>query len=141
MSRSETSPKTTVLGEREHRVLQALAERLFPRDPRFPQSGADIDFKPPVDRHVAATGPTVSRNIKRAILAFERGAHLSRFSLKPFTKLPPEEQDKYIRAWAESGFYPRRALFNALKALVTLVYASEKSVERAVGYEVPTEPG
>lgn len=137
MSRTEKKEVPAVLGEREHRVLQALAERLFPRDPRFPCSAADIDFAPHVDRFVASTGPEVSRNIRRAILAFERGAHLSRFSLKPFTKLRPEEQDKYVRAWAKSGFYPRRALFNALKALVSLVYASQKSVERAVGYEVP----
>jgi hypothetical protein len=123
-----------ILTEREHRVLQALAARLFPPDPRFPRSGADVDFAPHVEAYLGATSPEVLKNMKRAIFAFERGAHLSRLTHKPFSKLPPDEQDKYIAAWAESGLYPRRAVFNALRMMLTMIYASRPEIERAVGY-------
>lgn len=123
--------------EAEHRVLQALAARLFPPHPRFSKSGADILFAPHVERYFADVDPTVTQNLKRAIFAFERGAHLSRLSAKPFSKLPPDQQDKYIQAWAESGFYPRRTLFNALKMMLTMVYTSQPEVERSVGYPSP----
>lgn len=129
-----------ILTEREHRVLQALAARLFPRDPRFPESGAEIDFAAPVERYLAPVHSSVTANLKRAIVAFERGAHLSRWSLRPFTGLSPEEQDRYIQAWQESRFYPRRAVFNALKIMLSMIYASRASVERAAGYSTPTGP-
>ena len=129
-----------ILTEREHLVLRAMATRLFPRDPRLPVSGAEVDFSTPVERYLASADPAITANFKRAILAFERGAHLSRWTLKPFTKLPADEQGAYIRAWRESRFYPRRALFNALKMLLSMAYASDPAVERAIGYSTPTGP-
>lgn len=126
----------------EHRVLQALAARIFPPHPQFPESGANIDFAPQVERYFANVDPILVQNLKRAIFAFERGAHLSRLSARPFSRLSPDEQDKYIHAWAESGFYPRRTVFNALKVMLTMVYTSQPSVEQAIGYAgLPAEAG
>lgn len=125
---------------REHRVLQAIAARIFPPDPRFPVSGADVDFAPHIEKLLAPAEVIVTKNLKRAIFAFERGAHLSRLTRRPFSELEPGEQDEYIQAWAESGFYPRRALFNALKLMLALVYSSLPGVERAAGYSPTGEP-
>lgn len=125
---------------REHKVLQALAERLFPRDPRFPVSGADLDFAPAIERFFANVGPSVTNNLKRAIFVFDRGAHFSRLTHRSFRRLKPEDQDAYVRAWAESSLYPRRLLFTGLKMVLTMVYTSHPGVERAVGYDPTGSP-
>jgi len=123
-----------IFSEKDHQVFQALGARLFPRDSRFSVSGADVVFAPAIERYFAEVSPTLTNNIKRALFAFNRGAHLSRLTHRAFTNLEPTEQDEYIRAWAESSFYPRRVLFTALKMILTMVYTSHPEVERAIGY-------
>lgn len=98
-----------------------------------------VDFTPML-RFFEAMDDSIARNLRRLLYVFEMGTYVLHYASKPFSKMSPELQKQYVRSWAESKFYPKRALFEALKIMVVLVATSQPAIEAQIGYS-PVPPG
>lgn len=122
------------LRPRDEAVLCAIADVLL-------AGGAvPVDVAGPLGRFLDDSGPAAARRFRWLLRAFEHGARVSR-RLRPFTKLPRDERERYVRSWAEGPSPVKRLAFHAISALVAFAHASDPAVERALGYADPRARG
>jgi len=93
-----------------------------------------------IDQTLLQLDPTVQSQLSWLITLFEWGPPVLQFKPHRFTKLPPEEQDDYIRDWATSGVETRRIAFQALKNLSVLGYYSQDATWKGIHYDGPWAP-
>ena len=58
-------------------------------------------------------------------------------SLRRFSDLPSDVQERYLAGWEHSRFYLRRMVFQSLRALMSMAFLASPEVERAIGVERP----
>jgi hypothetical protein len=129
---SSTSRSLRFLTAKEFAVVTQAAVRILglPEDDRE-RIGLFID-------EVLAGLPSGSQGQARMMLrVVEHGTHL--FDLKPkrFTRLGPEEQDRYLEGWMQSSLGARRVIFRALKTLAALGYYAQSDAWPAIDYAGP----
>lgn len=129
-----------VLSLEEYSVLAAVADRLLPSRRPFPSPG-QLDVAWAADQILSRVDPTALKETKELLGLFENA--LAGFVLggrtAPFTRLPPEEQDRVLVEWQTSRVALRRTGFQALKALVHSAYFGQEATRAAVGYPGPPE--
>ncbi len=98
-------------------------------------------FSTPLESPVASHGDRQFSNSLSASGGLRRtkalGELLTGFTRKfrPFTRLSPEDQDRYLKGWEGSRFYLRRSPLLVLKMLCLSIFYSDERVEKDVGYE------
>lgn len=115
----------------EYAVFQAIARAtLGLGDER-------VDVAAEVDRIIAAMDRAVQRDIRWILRIFEHGTHVFDLKGRRFTRLPREDQEKYLAGWMESSMGARRIVFRALKLMAALGYYRLPSTWAALGYDGP----
>jgi hypothetical protein len=131
-----TAPQSLAfLNAKEWRVLDAAARRLLPAGLERP-SGGDISVASHADALFAQANPRLQADIKKLLNSFE-DLHLLALKLDPFTAMPAEEQDRYLRAWMESPLGVQRQAFVGLNRISQMLYYMDQRSWPRIGFAGP----
>ncbi len=126
------APGMAVLSEDELRVVRALAEVMFPRDP-FPIDGIEAGVAEEVDRIVSDVLQPIHANGFRTLLhAVEWGTLASRG--QRFSSLPPGERLQVLETWADPTVFARRVAGDSFKVVLGMAYFSHPRVLAHMGW-------
>jgi len=125
------------IGRGDAAFLNAAAGTLFPAHDALPLSGEDADLSGYADRYLAAL-PRKQRLLIRGLFTlFEQSTLIFPAqgvgAFRRFSSLDPEQRESVLRGWAESGLYPRRLAFTALKAVLIMGYFGHPETLRSLG--------
>lgn len=130
---SSVNPSLKVLSQKEHEILKAASERIIPQVSEIP--GMDLAQK--IDATLSGVSKSLAGEFKLLLLVFEYGAPLLGLCLKTFTRMNPEEKDRYLAGWERSQLAFKRMGFQALKrSALGAFYGSEESWP-GIGYRGP----
>ncbi|MFP8875268.1 MAG: hypothetical protein VCB42_12270 [Myxococcota bacterium] len=125
-----------VLAAREAAFLDAAAEAMFPPGSDIPLSGRGADLPGYVDRWLQVV-PARQRVLIRLLVLLVEQATLffpaPRLGFRRFSALGRKQQAAALRAWGSSRLAPRRLVFTALRAILTMGYLGHPVVLRHVG--------
>ncbi|UCD83764.1 MAG: gluconate 2-dehydrogenase subunit 3 family protein [Deltaproteobacteria bacterium] len=124
-----------VLNTREYKILSALTDRFIPRGGAFALGALDVGVAEAIDRMVSNLDRTMQTGLRMLLLLIEYSTFIFTRRFKPFTRLSPENQDKYLEGWESSRFYLRRFPITFLKLMCMSIFYSDERVEKDVGYE------
>lgn len=126
------------LDPRAFSILAAAVDRMIPPREGFP-SPASLGTAERIDAFLATCHPSVQKEFRQALHAFENGLVGLVFEgrTRAFTSLPPDAQDRSLRAWRESPWTFRRTVYQAIHGLAMAVYYSSPETYAAVGYPGP----
>ncbi len=112
-----------VLSAEQYTILRAVAERFHPGKGKIP-SASQLGVAEAVDELLASAHPGFAYDFGRALLVFESAAGHLLFDgrLTPFTRMPPEQQDRVLEGWREAGSHLRRQIFHAMLGLCSAAY-------------------
>lgn len=129
-----------VLNADEADVLTAIVERMvYSGDPSMP-AVRDTQAIATIDATLVELDEAVVSQLRWLLTLFQYGPPLFDLRFATFTGMSPEEQDDYIRGWANSRFQTRRIAFRALKNLAMLGYYSQDATWRGIHYDGPWAP-
>jgi hypothetical protein len=133
---SATPSPLKVLTRREARIVEALAETVFPPGDDRAVSPAEAGVVAYLDELLATVEPR-ERALMRALLVLFEVQTLVTSPLRPslFTRASPEVRTRSLRGWDKSSLYPRRVAFQAIRSLMLWAYVDNPTVERAMGVE------
>jgi hypothetical protein len=125
-----------VLSRREARIVEALAETMFPEGSRIASSKA-ANVVDAVDSFMADV-PRAERVMMRAMFGlFEVGISVlgpGRRSLR-FSKANAADRSAYISSWESSNVYLQRLGFQALRSTFLITYFQSSAVLDGIGVE------
>ena len=127
-----------VLDDRGFQVMVAVAGRVI-IDP-----GSDpVVIAEGVDELATRLPVEVQRDILRLLGLFESalGGLLLDGRALPFTRLPPDAQDRVLARWRSSRLALRRSGYRGLKQLCNLAHYAQPRSWAAVGFPPPTSVG
>ncbi|MDF1564747.1 MAG: hypothetical protein P1V51_17025 [Deltaproteobacteria bacterium] len=128
------SPKLPPLTSAEARILEALAETVFPPDAGLPISGSEAHVVAYFEEMLSFLPLREQIMIRAMLVGFEVQALVTRpRSLSTFSRLSPEERDKSLRFWNDNPLYFARLLFQALRGLLLWAYVDNAEVGQAMG--------
>jgi hypothetical protein len=125
------------LTSKEYRIMNAAAARLLAGDGGVPVGPDGVDVAGYVDGFIADLAPDLRGQLRLLFRVFEHGTYLFDLRRRRFTRLPPEEQDRYLEGWMQSTLGARRLVFRGLKALAAIGYYRDPRTWTTVGYEGP----
>jgi len=130
------------LDARSISVLAAIVDRLLPPRPGFP-TPAELRIAERIDAFLADGDPAVAADFRRALLLFESGLAGLVFEGRsaPFTRLPPDEQDRVLHAWRTSAWSFRRMVYRAIHGLCMATYFTCPETFPGTGYPGPSRLG
>lgn len=130
------------LDERSFAVLAAVADRIAPGRDGFP-SASELHVAEKVDALLATLDPAMVQEVRQLLGLLENAAVGLLFDgrWRPFTRLPPEEQDEVLRAWQQSRLSIRRTGWAALHGLCSAAYYASPEVHARLGYPGPPDFG
>ncbi len=126
--------KLVVLTPREYKILSAFADRIIPRGGAFALGALDVGVAESVDRMTSNFDRTIQKGLRMLLLLIEYSTFFFTRKFRPFSRLSPEDQDRYLKGWEGSRFYLRRSSFLVLKMLCLSIFYSDERVEKDVGY-------
>jgi hypothetical protein len=127
-----------VFSPEEAAILAAIAGRLVPERPGFPRP-AELRLASRMDEVVAMAHQATQAELRRLVRLFESalGGLLLDGDGRLFTTSTPAQQDRRLRAWAQSRLPLRRTGYRALKRLVYASYYAAPETWAAIGYAGP----
>jgi len=129
----ERGPALRVLTAREYEILKSACGRLVPGASEA--YGLDLALK--IDDIFSHLPSHYGGEFKLLLKVFEYGTPLLGFALKRFTRMTPEEQDRFLTGWERSRLAFKRMGFQALKrTTLSAFYGSEKTWA-SLGYGGP----
>jgi hypothetical protein len=121
--------------------LVAVGDATFPGGGSPAASGSDAGIPLYVDRFLAAEPPGPRRLmrllfflVEHATLLFPAPGH---GGFRRFSRLEPAARLAYLASWQRSRLFARRLVFTSLRAILTMGYLGDASVQRALGLEPP----
>lgn len=134
LSLDSPAPGARLLSSSELRVVQALAEALFPEGP-FPVGGLEADIAHAVDRILADVLEESQATAFRYVLrTLDWGTAASRGTR--FTDLPVEARREVLGTWREPDVLARRVAADSIKALLGMAYFRHPVVLEHIGWRV-----
>jgi len=134
----EATPE--VFSPNEKEILTVIVERMVDSgDPSMP-AVRDTHAIATIERTLGEVDESVASQLRWLLSVFEYAPPLLAFRMSTFTGMTPEEQDDYLRGWANSRFQIRRLAFRALKNLSMLGYYAQDSTWRGIHYDGPWVP-
>lgn len=123
------------LGPKAEEILKALIKVVKPRKQGFdlPLEDYILNF---VDEFVAYLPAHMKLLFPVGLYLLEFATIIFHKTIKPFTALPPEEQEKYIRGWTESKIPLRRDLIKGVKGLCAAGFYAHPDVQAHIGYDI-----
>lgn len=125
------------LSAREYATVAAAADATFPPGGDIPPSGTEAEVPRHVDRFVGAQQPSTRLLmrmlfvlVEHATIAFPAGGPGGR---RRFSALSPEQRVAVLDGWRTSALYPRRLVFQSLRAIVGMGYFADVEVMRHLG--------
>jgi hypothetical protein len=125
------------LTSKEYLVMNQVAARLLGGGSGPGVGTEDVDVAAYVDRFIAGLDPDMQGQLRLLFRVFEHGTYLFDLRRRRFTRLDPEEQDRYLEGWMRSTLGARRLVFRGLKALAALGYYRDPRTWSALGYDGP----
>src|SRR5262245_43644627 len=96
--------KLQLFSAREAEIFTAIVERMVDSgDPTMP-AVRDTQAIATIDRTLKEADEAVATQLRWLLRLFEYGPPLLEFQMGRFTHLSPEQQDEYLRGWANSRF-------------------------------------
>ena len=133
---ADTSIESAIqLNPRQRHILRTIAETMLPPDVGFPIAPDDDNLVIPVERLLSPLGKRGINGLGTFLYFFDWAALIFVPRFKPFTKLSPQDREKYLKGWQNSRIKYRRMLMLSMKALVCLIFFSDPKVKAAVGYD------
>jgi hypothetical protein len=134
---SQPQTPARVLAAREMALLSAAADATFPAGGAVPPSGREAGVAAYADRYAAAV-PARTRRLMRMLFFVMEHATLLLPGPPPrgrrrFSALAPEQRVAVLEAWRTSGLFPRRLVFQSLRAILTMGYFAHPPVLRRLG--------
>ncbi|MEZ5170530.1 MAG: GMC family oxidoreductase N-terminal domain-containing protein [Acidimicrobiia bacterium] len=131
----------------ERRVLRAVCDAMVPPGGAIAEGAAELGVPEQIERWIASFSPSSRRMIRAMLVGYDLTPLLSRRP-RPFTRLTPAEQGRWVDASAHCANRARRETFTALQTIVQIAYASHPEVVEVIGYdgsplvpmEEPAEP-
>ena len=124
----------------EYSIWAAVADRILAEEkPSGAPLPAQLDIAARADAFLAPLPENDRKDLKQLLALFDSAL----FSLlgggppRPFTQLPPEEQDAHLRRWQTSRLAIQRTGFQAMKRLCCALYFSDPSTYGSGGYPGP----
>jgi hypothetical protein len=129
-----------VLRPSDAHVLGAMGERMvFSGDASMPRF-RDTQGLQTIDAALRHVPPETQSQLHWALLFFQYAPPLFGAGLASFTSLNEDDQDAYLRQWAESGLETLRIAFRAFKNLCMLGYYAHDSTWKGIHYDGPWVP-
>ncbi len=132
----DLSWKGQVLSARQALILIAAAEALLP----------PIEGQPDlrsvalgVDRYALALPPAVRAELGQLFLLIEHGATPLLFGLERFTRMEPDERERFLSRLAGRGGLLAQA-YRGLRDLCMLGYYQQPATWSGIGYDGPSVP-
>jgi hypothetical protein len=130
-------PAYAQLSAREQAFLRAASDAVFPPGGPIPFSGSEAGALGHVDRFLAGIAPR-SRVLVR--LLFFLIEHATIFfpapgwnGIRRFTALSLAQRQAVLDGWGRSRTPARRAIFQSLRAILTMAYFGSPAVLRTIG--------
>ena len=120
-----------VLTATEVRIVEALAETIFPADEAIPVDVRSMGIARRVDDYLMLV-PERERYLMRAMFALFEVQHKVRTGTR-FSKAALPERHASLRTWDESNQYYLRMPFQALRSTLILMYMADPEVDRFLG--------
>lgn len=118
---------------REYKILKAAADRIIPQaSERY-----EMDLAQKIDSTLARVPKEIGQEFKLLLLVFEYGAPLLGFVFKPFTRMSPEEKDRYLTGWERSRLAFKRMGFQAIKRTALAAFYGSNLSWSTIGYRGP----
>ena len=126
-----------VLAAREVAFLDAAAQATFPPGGAIPASGREAGIPAYTDRWLQALQPRM-RLLIRLLFCLMEQATLFFPAPRPrgfrrFSSLSLEQRATALESWRTSRLYPRRLVFESLRAILTMGFFSHPPVLRQLG--------
>ncbi len=125
-----------VLSARQALILAAAAEALLPP---IPGQSDLISVAERVDRYALALTPAVRSELDQLFLLIEHGPTPLLFGLRRFTRMGPEDRERFLSRLAGHGGLLAQA-YRGLRDLCMLGYYQQPATWPAIGYEGPSVP-
>lgn len=125
------------LSRAEAAIINAVGEAMFPAGGAVPQSAQDADVLGYVNRYITWHSPTTRFLMHALFYLIEHATLLFLPSWKRMSQLDAATRERYLAGWESSKLYPRRMVFQSLRALMCLAYLGSPAVERAIGLQRP----
>jgi hypothetical protein len=129
-----------VFSSNEAEILTAIVERMVHSGDAVMPAVRDTRAIATIDRTLATVDETVVSQLRWLLSIFQYAPPLLDLRMSTFTGMSPEDQDEYLRGWANSRFQTRRLAFRALKNLSMLGYYTQDSTWRGIHYDGPWVP-
>lgn len=127
-----------VLSDHEARIVQAIADAMFPGDSSGPYpmpNGASVGLREYFDDYLASV-PELTSNLLRLLLhAIDDMSVMSGFGLTRFHLRPHDERVAILDAWDTSRIRARQGAFRSIKLILGMGYCEHPDVLRASGIE------
>lgn len=113
-------------------VWEAVAQRMIGIED---SSVRDLEIADRILDYIRLLPPPLQKDIGRLIILFEYLPLLIIRRFGRFSRLSPENQDRYVEAWGTSRIGLLRTGFRVLKSLSVSTYYQDSRSWKAVGYE------
>ena len=128
------SPALRFFSQKETQVLKALLESMIETDAVDGERNEDADALATMDSYVAGLPSGLQAQLRRALRLFQCCPILFIGRPRTFTRLSRQDQEAYIRTWAESRLGLRRRVFRALRDLAFVGYYSQPGARELIGH-------
>ncbi len=133
--RARTFRRLKVLTRREARVVEAVAETIFPSDgSEMPtvQEAQVVEYFDDMLEHLELK----EQFLIRSLVALLEVQTLVFNGTRPklFTRASPEERTKNLLGWETSSIFQRRLVFMAIRTMLLWAYVDSQEAERDMGF-------
>jgi hypothetical protein len=121
-------------GARGRRILDAVLATLVADD------GASGARPATADEFLAtlrSSGTGAAHALVPALFAIEFGTPAWLGTLRPFTRLTPDERTRYLEGFLASRCYARERLLAPIRQLAVMLRYADRAEEASIGYEPP----
>ena len=120
---------------RQREIFLALAETLMPSNVGTPFSAGEFNLIVPTEEMLKSIGVAGIRGFGMLLMLYEYAAFVFLPRFKPFTRLNPEQKERYLAGWENSWIPYRRMMMIALKFTITWILLSDKKIRASLGYD------
>ena len=109
-------------------VIAVIANRMIAAEEKADVADAILEY-------IGTLPAPMQKDIRRLVMLFEYLPPLVIFRLSRFSRLSPQNQDRYIEAWGTSRFALLRTGFRVLKGLSVSTYYQNPAAWKAIHYQ------
>ena len=128
---------TRALSAREWVLVEAVSDTMFPRGGAIPPSGRQAGVPAYVDDYVARVPPGIRLLMRLLFLLVEQATLVfpapGPGGRRRFSSLGTEQREAALEGWRTSRLFPRRLVFNSLRAILCMGYLADPAVLRQLG--------